>query len=65
VVVTAGFDPLRDQGMGFALALRAAGVHVVDRCEDSLSHSFLSFPGVVPEAGAAIDRIIADLDALL
>ncbi len=65
VVVTAGFDPLRDQGMGFALALRAAGVHVVDRCENSLSHSFLSFPGLVPEAGAAIDRIIADLDALL
>ena len=65
VVVTAGFDPLRDQGMSFALALRAAGVHVVDRCEDSLTHSFLSLPGLVPEAGAAIDRIIADLDALL
>lgn len=60
-VVTAGFDPLRDQGLAFALALRAAGVDVVDRCEDSLTHSFLAFGGITPEARAATDRLIADI----
>ncbi len=61
IVVTAGFDPLRDQGMSFALALRAAGVEVVDRCEDSLSHSFLAMENLTPAATEAVDRILADL----
>lgn len=61
IVVTAGFDPLRDQGMEFALELRAAGVEVSDRCEDSLTHSFLAFGGITPEARAAADRLIADI----
>ncbi|MFK7919739.1 MAG: alpha/beta hydrolase [Ilumatobacter sp.] len=61
IVVTAGFDPLRDQGMAFATALRAAGVEVTDRCEDSLTHSFLAFGAITPEARAATDRIIADI----
>ena len=61
VVVTAGFDPLRDQGIEFALALRAAGVDVTDRCEDSLCHSFLALDGLVPEASAAVDRVVTDI----
>jgi acetyl esterase/lipase len=61
IVVTAGFDPLRDQGMAFAVALRDAGVEVTDRCEDSLCHSFLALDGLVPEAAAATDHIIADI----
>lgn len=65
IVVTAGFDPLRDQGIAYALALRAAGVHVIDRCEDALSHSFLSFGGLVPAAADAQDRIIDDVRSLL
>lgn len=65
IVVTAGFDPLRDQGIAYAEALRAAGVKVIDRCEDSLSHSFLSMDGVVPEAKAANRRIINDVRSLL
>ncbi len=65
IVVTAGFDPLRDQGMAYAAAMRAHGVAVIDRCEDVLSHSFLSMDGMVPEARAAHDRIIADLRSLL
>lgn len=65
VIVTAGFDPLRDQGMAYALALRAAGVQVIDRCEDSLCHSFLSFGGLVPAAALAQGRIIDDIRSLL
>ncbi|MFK8024575.1 MAG: alpha/beta hydrolase [Ilumatobacter sp.] len=62
IVVTAGFDPLRDQGIAFAAALKASGVAVTERCENSLSHSFLSLDGAVPEASAAVDRIIADIE---
>ena len=61
IVVTAGFDPLRDQGMAFAVALRDTGVEVMDRCEDSLCHSFLALDGIVPEAAAATGRIIDDI----
>lgn len=61
IVVTAGFDPLRNQGMAFALALRAAGVEVTDRCEDSLTHSFLALDGITPAAADAVDRLIGDI----
>lgn len=64
VVVTAGFDPLRDQGMAYALALRSAGVEVIDRCEDALSHSFLAMGGLTPAARAASRRIVDDISRL-
>ena len=65
VIVTAGFDPLRDQGNAYAAALRGAGVHVIDRCEDSMSHSFLAFGGLSPAAHGAISRVISDINSLL
>ena len=65
VIVTAGFDPLRDQGNAYAAALRDAGVNVIDRCEDSMSHSFLAFGGLSPAAHAAIGRVISDINSLL
>jgi acetyl esterase len=60
VVVTAGFDPLVDQGEAYAKALKAAGVPTVYRCYDSLAHGFTAFTGAVPAADAAC-REIADL----
>jgi acetyl esterase len=42
-VVTAGFDPLRDEGNAFADRLREAGVPVVKRQHDDLIHGFLHF----------------------
>ncbi len=65
VVVTAGFDPLRDQGMAYALALRSAGVHVVDRCEDALCHSFLALGALGPAVRSASRRIVDDIARLL
>lgn len=50
LVVTAGFDPLADQGEAYAKALKAAGVPVVYRCYDSLAHGFTAFSGAVPAA---------------
>jgi acetyl esterase/lipase len=57
VVVTAGFDPLVDQGEAYARRLRDAGVPVVYRCYDSLAHGFTAFTGAVPDADVACREI--------
>jgi acetyl esterase/lipase len=57
VVVTAGFDPLLDQGEAYARRLREAGVPVVYRCYDGLAHGFTAFTGAVPAADVACREI--------
>ena len=57
VVVTAGFDPLVDQGAAYARRLRAAGAPLVYRCYDHLVHGFAAFTGVVPAADVACREI--------
>jgi acetyl esterase/lipase len=57
VVITAGFDPLVDQGEAYAKRLQAAGVPVTYRCYDSLAHGFTAFTGAVPAADAACREI--------
>lgn len=52
-VVTAGFDPLIDEGKAYADAMRAAGVQVEYVCEDGLIHGFanmVSFGSAAPRA---------------
>ncbi len=60
VVVTAGFDPLLDQGETYARRLREAKVTVAYRCFDHLPHAFTAFTGVSPAADQAC-RDIAHL----
>jgi acetyl esterase/lipase len=57
VVVTAGFDPLIDQGEAYARRLREADAHLVYRCYDHLVHGFAAFTGVVPAADTACREI--------
>jgi acetyl esterase len=57
VVITAEFDPLRDEGEAYAEALDAAGVHVVAQRYDGMIHGFVSMPMVFPEADDAVTRI--------
>jgi len=57
VVATAGFDPLVDQGEGYAKRLQAAGVPVLYRCYDSLAHGFTAFTGAIPAADGACREI--------
>lgn len=65
VVVSAGFDPLRDEATAYAARLRAADVRVVERCERDLVHGFLSLAGGIAAARRAVDALAADLrDAL-
>jgi acetyl esterase len=49
LVVTAGFDPLRDDGANYADALRKAGVDVEYRCYDDQVHGFMGM-GVLPDS---------------
>lgn len=57
VVVTAGFDPLLDQGEAYARKLKEAGVPTVYRCYDSLAHGFAGFTGAVPCADVACREV--------
>lgn len=57
IVITAGFDPLVDQGCDYAERLKAAGDPIVYRCYDQLVHGFTAFTGVVPAADIACREI--------
>ncbi|WP_410766818.1 alpha/beta hydrolase [Haloferax sp. DFSO60] len=58
-VVTAGFDPLRDEGAAYANTLSEAGVEVVHDHEPAMPHGFLSLTADVDIADAALDRVAA------
>ena len=61
LVVTAGFDPLRDEGNQYAAALRSAGVTVDHRQFDALSHGFVS---LAPFGGGSADATAAIISAI-
>ena len=65
IVVTAGFDPLRDEGDEYARALAAAGVRVDHWCEDAMTHGYTSFTGTGTSCPAAVARISAALRGAL
>ena len=61
LIMTAEFDPLRDQGAQFATRLRAAGIEV-ELCQwDGHVHGAASFTALLPSARAYRDRIVAAL----
>jgi len=63
LVITAEFDPLRDEGEAYAAALRAAGVDATATRYDGVIHGFFSMPDLLPEGKAAIDEACQALRA--
>ena len=57
IVVTAGFDPLRDEGEAYADRLEAHGVRVMRHRRDRLVHGFVTMGGVVDAAARAMGDI--------
>ncbi len=53
-VLTAGFDPLRDEGKDFANKLTAAGGKVRYHCYEGMIHGFITMSGVLRVANEAI-----------
>jgi acetyl esterase len=58
-VVTAGFDPLRDEGEDYAAALREAGVAVSLRRESDLVHGFVNAVGLGGRSREALAAVAA------
>jgi len=59
LIVTGGFDPLRDEGQAYADRLRASGVEVVYREYPGQIHAFMSLTKVIPQ-GASCTLEIAE-----
>ena len=62
-VLTAGFDPLRDEGEAYAARLQAAGVRTAHRCHESMIHGFVSITGLIASAEAGLAEAAAALRA--
>lgn len=65
LVLTAGFDPLRDEGNRYARAMRDAGVVVDLREERSMIHAFASFFPLGGGSATATSAMISALRAHL
>jgi acetyl esterase/lipase len=54
LVITAGFDPLGDEGQAYAEALRKAGVATVHERFNGQIHGFVTMGRIIADAGRAI-----------
>jgi len=57
LIITAGFDPLRDEGEQYANRLRDAGVMVDYACYGGMVHGFLGMGKLLDTAMRAVDHI--------
>jgi acetyl esterase len=55
LILSAGLDPLRDEGVAYAKALASAGVAVEHHCFEGMLHGFCNMGGVLDEAHRAFD----------
>jgi len=61
LVVTAGFDPLRDEGLEYADRLVAAGNRATYVCYERQIHGFITMGKVIDEANSAVALCAAEL----
>lgn len=65
IITTAGFDPLRDEGIAYGGKLKAAGVDVVHLHYADMIHGFSSLRGLLAEADASLEEAGRALAGLL
>jgi acetyl esterase len=61
LVLTAGFDPLRDEGLEYADRLVTAGNRATYVCFERQIHGFITMGKVIDEANAAVSLCAAEL----
>jgi acetyl esterase len=61
LVITAGFDPLRDEGLDYADRLVGAGNRATYVCFERQIHGFITMGKVIDEAHAAVDLCASEL----
>ncbi len=64
LVLTAGLDPLRDEGKAYADRLAEAGVPVTYRCFEGTVHGFLGMGRLLQAGRGALDLIAARIRSL-
>ena len=65
IVITAEYDPLRDEGIAYARRLQAAGVPVTHRHHDDMFHDFFSFVNLLDAGSEAVARLGGEIRALV
>ena len=63
LVITAEYDPLRDEGEAFARALEASGVTTACTRYDGMIHGFFGMAAAVDQGRQAVDQAAAMLRA--
>jgi acetyl esterase/lipase len=65
IVITAEYDPLRDEGVAYAGRLQAAGVGVVHRHHEDQFHDFFLFVNLIDAGNEAVERAGGEIRALV
>ncbi|MBV9006652.1 MAG: alpha/beta hydrolase, partial [Solirubrobacterales bacterium] len=65
IVLTAGYDPLRDEGIAYAERLRAAGVPLTHHHYDDMIHAFFTLVNLLERGDEAVAQVGADIRAAL
>ena len=65
IVITAEYDPLRDEGIAYAARLEGAGVPVSHRHHEDQFHDFFSFVNLIDAGNEAVERAGGEIRALV
>lgn len=57
LVITAEYDPLRDEGLAYVKQLQLAGVQVESTCYEGMIHGFFWMAGIMDKGKMAIEQV--------